>query len=161
MLLETYVPQPPLAEFVEVLWLYQCYDPPHARERLLPDGSLELVINLHENCMRVYDREHSFASRQASDRCAVGPLCAQSIDNDPAEPFRKIEACDPPRGAIGAFENQHFVVGQPRQRLILGRAWHFTNDAIGFPVANLKTTVSLAEFLFPVAAVGPTAACGI
>jgi AraC-like DNA-binding protein len=49
-------PGPPLSQFVELFWYYQGLDRPHSKERLLPQGSLELVINLRENQSRVYDR---------------------------------------------------------------------------------------------------------
>jgi hypothetical protein len=48
-------PSPALSGFVDVLWLYEGYDVPHEKERLLPDGSVELVINLAEDRIRVYD----------------------------------------------------------------------------------------------------------
>ncbi len=51
----TYIPQPPLANFVDIFWLYEGYNPPHAKERVLPNGSMELVINLREDTLRVYD----------------------------------------------------------------------------------------------------------
>jgi uncharacterized protein DUF6597 len=38
-------PDPPLAEFVDFLWIYEGYVQPHARERLLPTGTMELVFN--------------------------------------------------------------------------------------------------------------------
>ena len=37
-------PGPPLCEFVDFLWTYDGYLPPHARERLLPTGTTELVF---------------------------------------------------------------------------------------------------------------------
>ena len=39
-----YRPGPPLSEFVDFFWLYDGYDPPHDRERLLPTGTTELVF---------------------------------------------------------------------------------------------------------------------
>src|SRR5260370_35695428 len=53
----TYIPQPPLSAFVHMFWLYEGQQQ-HARERRLPDGSMELVINLREDALRVYDRQH-------------------------------------------------------------------------------------------------------
>jgi len=50
-----HIPQPPLSDFVDLLWLYEGYQQPHKKERLLPDGSMELVINLHEDRARIYD----------------------------------------------------------------------------------------------------------
>jgi AraC-like DNA-binding protein len=49
-------PGPPLSQFVELLWYYQGLTQPHSKERLLPQGTVELVINLRENQSRVYDR---------------------------------------------------------------------------------------------------------
>ena len=54
----TYIPQPPLSAFVHMFWLYEGQHQQHARERRLPDGSMELVINLREDTLRVYDRQH-------------------------------------------------------------------------------------------------------
>jgi AraC-like DNA-binding protein len=65
MSLLTYRPRPPLSDFIELLWL--CEDPPpaHARERLLPTGTVELVIHLRAETLGYYDRHnpeqlHSF-----------------------------------------------------------------------------------------------------
>ncbi|HXM40549.1 MAG TPA: helix-turn-helix domain-containing protein [Bryobacteraceae bacterium] len=49
-----HIPAPPLSEFVGLLWLYEGYHQPHEKERLLPDGSMELVINLNEDLTRFY-----------------------------------------------------------------------------------------------------------
>lgn len=51
----SHIPAPPLSEFVDLLWLYEGYQQPHKKERLLPDGSMELVVNLKEDRTRVYD----------------------------------------------------------------------------------------------------------
>ena len=52
-----YVPAPPLSDFVELIWLYEGYRQPHLKERVLPTGTVELVINLCDDVARVYDRE--------------------------------------------------------------------------------------------------------
>ena len=57
MLYLAHKPSPPLADFVDVFWLYEGYDVPHKRERLLPDGTVELVINLKEDRIRVYESD--------------------------------------------------------------------------------------------------------
>jgi AraC-like DNA-binding protein len=53
-----YKPEPPLSKFVDNFWLYEGYDPQNTTERILPTGTLELVINLHKNELRFYDGEH-------------------------------------------------------------------------------------------------------
>jgi AraC-like DNA-binding protein len=57
----THAPAPPLDEYVDYLWSLSDA-PAHARERILPSGTLELVVNLHEDEFHVYD--------PASDRCS-------------------------------------------------------------------------------------------
>jgi AraC-like DNA-binding protein len=46
MLSYRYKPGPPLDRFVEVIWVMQAPAAPHSKERLLPDGSVELVFDL-------------------------------------------------------------------------------------------------------------------
>lgn len=45
MIAHTYYPQPPLSDFVELMWLYDGYRVPHTQERLLPTGTTTLVVN--------------------------------------------------------------------------------------------------------------------
>jgi AraC-like DNA-binding protein len=86
MLAYSYIPQPPLADFVNLFWFYERPALPHARERLLPTGTVELVFNLRDDSLRVCDG-------QAPDRCQHFPgalLCgphAESfiIDTDQQE----------------------------------------------------------------------------
>lgn len=54
-----HIPAAPLSDFVALLWLYESYRQPHKQERLLPDGSMELVINLKEDRIRIYDSHHT------------------------------------------------------------------------------------------------------
>ena len=57
-----HTPAPPLADLVERIW--HCSDIPlYPRVRILPTGTLELVINLSEDEIRIYDSAQS-------DRCA-------------------------------------------------------------------------------------------
>ncbi|MGP0076629.1 MAG: DUF6597 domain-containing transcriptional factor [Bryobacteraceae bacterium] len=62
MLNLTYIPGPPLSEFVHLLWLYEGYSQPHAKERALPTGEMQMVINLEQDRSCIYDREDT-------DRC--------------------------------------------------------------------------------------------
>jgi AraC-like DNA-binding protein len=48
-----YRPGPPLDAFVDYLWSLSDA-PPHAKERIMPSGTLELVINLAQDEIRVY-----------------------------------------------------------------------------------------------------------
>jgi AraC-like DNA-binding protein len=54
MIYRSYAPSRPLADFVERFW--HCSDVPSYRPvRILPTGTLELVINLREDEVRIYD----------------------------------------------------------------------------------------------------------
>lgn len=46
VLFELHVPAMPLSEFVEVFWYWEGYEAPYAQERIMPMGTVELVINL-------------------------------------------------------------------------------------------------------------------
>jgi AraC-like DNA-binding protein len=55
MIYQTYQPRSPLSQFVELLWSREGENLPKAQSRLLPIGSMELVINLHEDRIPLFD----------------------------------------------------------------------------------------------------------
>lgn len=57
MILETRLPSPPLADHVAHYWYYEGLDVPYERERVFPDGSSHLMINLGEEPRQVFDLE--------------------------------------------------------------------------------------------------------
>jgi AraC-like DNA-binding protein len=64
MIARIYIPPSPLSRFVRLIWYYDGYEQPHPKERLLPDGSMSLVLNLRDDLVRTYDsRDHSKVSR--------------------------------------------------------------------------------------------------
>ena len=74
----TYRPAWPLGCFVRAIWYYEGYTQPHAFERLMPDGSMNLVMNLDEDCVRLYDLEN----RSKSER-----LCGATFMGAHQKPF--------------------------------------------------------------------------
>jgi len=62
-----------LSGFVEVLWFYEGAARAHAFERLLPDGSMELIINLREDEVRVWDRRDLSHYERLDGATLVGP----------------------------------------------------------------------------------------
>lgn len=58
MVYRTYHPRAPLCEFVKLFWYYEGYTQPHAKERIMPDGSMQVIIDLREDQIRIYDREN-------------------------------------------------------------------------------------------------------
>ncbi len=73
MQLLRYKPQPPLADFVDQLWLSQGAAPEHQMERLLPDTTLELVINLQQDCIKLYDPVDHYLCGTARGYIVSGP----------------------------------------------------------------------------------------
>jgi len=55
----SHTPVAPLWRYVASLWLSEGHTQPHAKERVLPSGEMQLVINLQEDRLRVYDRENT------------------------------------------------------------------------------------------------------
>ncbi|MGH7856484.1 MAG: DUF6597 domain-containing transcriptional factor [Candidatus Binatia bacterium] len=87
MLYRAYTPGPPLDDFIDRFWL--CSDaPPHPRERILPSGTIELVVNLRDDEIRIYDPAQTenctrfsgaVVSGAYSESFAIDPLQHASI----------------------------------------------------------------------------------
>jgi AraC-like DNA-binding protein len=108
-----YTPRPPLSNFVDILWLYEGYSKPHDKERLLPDGSMELVVNLSEDEARVYDRRDTSQFQTSRGVVLVG-VQSEFFVIDTAEQVSVMGAHFKPGGAFpffnlpaGEFHNQH------------------------------------------------------
>ena len=72
MFLRTYTPGPPLEEYIERFWY--CSDTPsHPRERILPSGTVELVINLSDDEIRIYDPSDPARPRRYPGAVVSGP----------------------------------------------------------------------------------------
>lgn len=69
-----YRPLPPLSQFVEMFWYYEGEAGSlHTKERLLPQGSSELVVNLREDEIRLYDRKNLKESHKLGAAAICGP----------------------------------------------------------------------------------------
>ena len=74
MLFFTHIPKPPLNAFVELFWFYDGFPPrAHKKERLMPDGSVEMVINLRENESRIYDPKNVEKCQRLPGALICGP----------------------------------------------------------------------------------------
>lgn len=84
MLVRFDTPRPPLRDFVHDFWLYEGYSAPHAHERILPSGTFELVFNLREDELRIYDPLVPGQYRRHSGAVVSGPY-ASAFASDIAE----------------------------------------------------------------------------
>ena len=64
MIYRTYQPAPPLDEFVDWFWFYSDLQAAHRMERVLPDGTFELVIDLSDVPRKLFDRKNPELYRQ-------------------------------------------------------------------------------------------------
>ncbi len=55
MIFRQRVPGPPLGYFVENLWYYSDLEVSHSKEKLLPNGAIELILDLSEGPKKLYD----------------------------------------------------------------------------------------------------------
>jgi AraC-like DNA-binding protein len=73
MLFRAYRPAAPLHEFIEDFWSYDDYVPPHSGERILPSGTFELVFNLRDDELRIYNASRPGQYRRFSGALISGP----------------------------------------------------------------------------------------
>src|SRR6187549_2802297 len=71
MALALHTPGAPLSAFVANLWSLSDA-PSHARERIVPSGTLELVINLDQDEFRIYDSLETSQFRRFSGAIVSG-----------------------------------------------------------------------------------------
>ncbi len=68
-----YKPPAPLDRFVEVIWTSADEGKPHPRERLLPDGSVELVFDLREERTAIYSGDNGKRLQTFRGSVVCGP----------------------------------------------------------------------------------------
>jgi AraC-like DNA-binding protein len=81
-----YKPKPPLSKFVDIFWLYEGYEPEQQTERILPTGTLELVINLRQNELGFCDAERPEDCSRLSGAVVSG-ASGRGFTPDAAEAF--------------------------------------------------------------------------
>jgi AraC-like DNA-binding protein len=99
MLYQRRKPRWPLSDFVELLWLYDGATPTHDRERLMPTGSMDIVINLMDDEIRVYANDDPASVRRFRGSVFVGPHSEYFVI-DTAEQARVAGICFKPGGAF-------------------------------------------------------------
>lgn len=100
MIFDSYVPRAPLSSFVADFWLYQNYAGSHERELIVPSGTFEMVFNLEENELRIYDPADPRQCRRFSGAIVSGPY-SRSFMSDGAEEKSLLGVHFRPGGAAG------------------------------------------------------------
>ena len=102
MIIATHVPRPPLNQFVERLWFHEGLNCNHRLERVLPDGSMELIINLRDEDRHVFDPV-THRPRQAYHRSWLSGPHSEFIVIDTAPNASMIGVHFKPSGASSFF----------------------------------------------------------
>jgi AraC-like DNA-binding protein len=76
-----------LSDSIENFWLYEGYEGEHANERILPTGTVELVINLRENELRIHDAEHEDCYSRFSGAVVSGAYGKGFVSDSQDEAF--------------------------------------------------------------------------
>ncbi|HEY1469364.1 MAG TPA: helix-turn-helix domain-containing protein [Candidatus Acidoferrum sp.] len=92
-------PGPPLSRFVELLWYYRNDPQPHAKERLMPDGCVSIVINLAEDQTRLYDPDDT-RKMFTLDGCTLSGPQTRSFAIDTDEQNHVVGISFRPAGAV-------------------------------------------------------------
>ena len=121
MILKLHVPTTPLSNYVELITYYKGYNPPYSIERLLPDGGVDLLIDLTGSPKYIYDNE-TLQEKQACKKAWVSGMRTEYIS---------IQA--------RAEQSEMLVI-----RFKPGTAWSFLH----LPVIEIKDRVVDAELIF-------------
>ena len=76
MLFWAYKPGPPLSDFIEHFWLYDGYSSAYVHERIFPTGTFELVFNLRDDELRIYEGNEFLLCSCYSGALVSGPYDA-------------------------------------------------------------------------------------
>jgi len=79
----TYIPRPPLSDFVEMFWFHQGQSAPHAKERVLPNGSMALIVNLQDDKFRIYDSASDESARTIPGSLVAGARSEYAVIDAP------------------------------------------------------------------------------
>ncbi len=96
-------PSPALAPFVAALWHYEdAGELPHTRERILPSGSMQLLVNLHEDELRSYHGD-DFGHLRRTRGATIAGIHAGHFAIDTAEQRAIVGVSFHPGGAFPFF----------------------------------------------------------
>ncbi len=117
MLYYSHIPARPLHGFIDHFWM--CSDKPlHSRERILPSGTIELVVNLSDDEVRVYDPIHRNQYRRFPGAVVSGPY-ASTFVIDPSQHASMMGVHFKPGGAfpffggvVGELANTHVALAE-------------------------------------------------
>lgn len=120
MIHKIHFPQPPLSQFVENMWLVEGYAADYTREKILPDGAIELIIDLDTQPKTIFDDEKS-------------------------EHFRTVS-----KGWISGERTRYLVIGAARNQSMVGIRFRpgGAYPFFSFPISEFTESVTELEFVW-------------
>ncbi len=79
MLFAAQRPRPPLDLFVEHITFFEGYMPAHQREKIVPDGAIQIIVDLHDRSKQKYDSEYGESGRSFTRSWIAGMQMAPVI----------------------------------------------------------------------------------
>jgi AraC-like DNA-binding protein len=134
-------PRPVLASSVDRLW-FVSDPPPHPRARILPSGTLELVVNLAEDEIRIRDPAAPRSVRRYPGALISGALTS-SFGIDPCEHGSSIGVHFKPGGAFPFLGVSAFELADAHVDLeaLWGRRARVLRDRLGVAPLSEKFTI--------------------
>jgi len=120
MIHKLHFPKPPLSQFVENIWLVEGFSAEYTREKILPDGAIELIIDLDNSPKMIFEDEASESFRTVAKGWISGERTRYIV--------------------IGAEKNQSMVGIRFRP----GGAYPF----FAFPISELSESVTELDLIW-------------
>jgi len=120
MIHKLHFPAPPLSQFVENMWLVEGFVADYSREKILPDGAIELIFDLDPQPKAIFEDEGSERFRTVRKAWVSGERTRYIV--------------------IGAARNQSMVGIRFRP----GGAYPF----FGFPISELSESVTELDLIW-------------
>ncbi len=138
------VPGPPLSQYVAMLWHCEGYVAPHAFERVLPSGTVQLLMPLTDEPLRAYD--HRNIGRYESYR---GPLvCGARSEFAVVDAASQRSMMGVQFKAGGAFPLLGFPAGElHNQHVSLDAAWGKRADELHDQLLHARSAKARFQIL--------------
>jgi len=120
MIHQLHFPEPPLSQFVENMWLVEGFAADYTREKILPDGAIELIVDLDTQPKTIFEDE-------ASER------------------FRTVK-----KAWISGERTRYIVIGAERNQSMVGIRFRpgGAYPFFGFPISELSESVTELDLIW-------------
>ncbi len=120
MIHKIHFPKPPLSHFVENIWLVEGFSADYTREKILPDGAIELIIDL-------------------------GTAPKSIFTDETSETYRTVT-----KGWISGERTRYIVIGAAKNQSLIGIRFRpgGAYPFFGFPISELSEAVTELDLVW-------------